>query len=206
MKAPLLIPLLAVGFVLVGCSDTPPTEPFERPADAEAGFDFLNGTQVPGQSHVVRFGADETWMLSTQSGEAELFTVYGDPTEAFNCGGSGNPEFSVQWNEMEYALNILALKKDFTIYVYEFFDVFPPDFCAFLADDWAYRGTVSYNEVYHDNGTNGNRSWKWTTNGAVEDQGGNPYSYHELQHLVRDANGFGGWIKEDIKVTPRGNH
>ena len=206
MKAPLLVPLLAASFGLVGCSDRPPTEPVVEPADAGAHFDFLNGPEAPGQSHLFRFGADEEWMLSTQSDQAQLFTAYGDPTEMFQCGGAGNPEFSVQWNEIENVLNIVAGKKDFTIYVYEYFNVFPPNFCAYLESNWAYRGTASYREVYHDNSGNGNRSWKWTTNGVVYDPDGNPYSFHESQHLVRDANGFGGWIKEDIKVTPRGNN
>lgn len=203
MKAPVLVPVLAAAFVLLGCSDTP-TGP-EEATPENLVFDFLNGPAFPGHSHVMRFSEDETWQLATQSDEVQLFTVYGDPTQIFDCGGAGNPEFSVQWNDVEHALNIVALKKKFTIYVYEYFSQQPPDFCGYLATNWAYRGTVSYNEVYHRNEQNGNRSWKWTTNGVVEDPSGKLYSYLEQQHFVRDANGFGGWITETIKVTPRGD-
>lgn len=204
MKAPsILVALTAACLGIPGCSETTTTGP-EPAAPETLAFDFLNGPEFPGQSHVFRFAADENWMLSTQSDEDQLFTVYGDPTVASFCGGAGNPEFSIQWNNMEHALNIVALKKDFTIYVYEYFSQSPPDFCAYLATNWAYRGTVSYNEVFHRNRENGNRSWKWTVTGVVTDPDGNEYSYFELQHLVRDATGSGGWISEDINVVPRG--
>ena len=203
MRAPtILVVLAAACFGFPGCSETVSGPDSAVPEGL--AFDFLNGPEFPGQSHVFRFAADETWMLSTQSDEARLFTVYGDPTTQFFCGGAGNPEFSVQWNDVEHALNIVALKKDFTIYVYEYFNQFPPDFCAYLATNWAYRGTVSYNEVFHRNRETANRSWKWTTTGVVTDPDGNEYSYLEVQHLLRDANGSGGWITETIQVTPRG--
>jgi len=208
MKAPYLVPLLAAGFVLVGCSEQPTAldNSGRSETGAEPVFDFMNGPDMPGQSHLVRFAADEQWLLSTQSFEDQLFTVYGDPSVTFFCGGAGNPAYSVQWNDIEGVINILALKKRFTIYVYEMFAVPPADFCDFLANDWAYRGTVSYNEIYHESRQNGNVSWKWTTNGVVYDQDGEPYSFHELQHFARDANFNGAWLKEDIKVRPRGDH
>lgn len=201
MKAPVLVPLLAAGIVLLGCADTP-TEP--EPMPPAAGFDFLNGPEMPGVSFVMRFSANDTWQLGTQSVEDQLFTIYGGAAEISYCGGAGAPEYSVQWNDLETALNIVALKKKFTIYVYEFFDEYPPDFCGYLATNWAYHGTATYNEVSHESLANGNVSWKWTMNGMVEDQSGNPYTYHETQHYVRDANGNGGWITESIKVRPQG--
>jgi hypothetical protein len=207
MKAPYLVPLLAAGFVLAGCAEpTTAPEQVDTGLDSQPAFDFSNGPEMPGQSHLLRFAADEEWLLSTQSNDDQLFTVYGDPSETFFCGGAGNPEFSVQWNDIDDAVSSIAMKKDFTIYVYEFFSQPPADFCDYLATNWAYRGTVSLTETYHDSRVNGTQTWRWTVNGIVYDQDGNPYTFHELQHFARDATFNGAWLSEDIKVTPRGGN
>ena len=50
MKAPYLIPLLAAGFVLVGCSEQP-TGPDHPDPFATSSFDFSSQPEIPGQSH-----------------------------------------------------------------------------------------------------------------------------------------------------------
>lgn len=197
------------GAFLIGC-DAAPTAPADHPGNVEASV--TSGPSMPGDSHLIRIGLQE-WILSTADPDNEMFTIYGDPLETFDCGGPGGPEYSVQFNEIELAMgrmrNLLAQGSDIPIYVYDFFgpdDLDGRTFCEYFAEEWKYRGFVHYVEMFHRNLVQNNTAWHWNTNGEVEDVDGNPYSFHESQVYRRAANGNSfGWIKESIQVTPRGN-
>lgn len=194
--------------VLVGCEPTASLVPDATGISASV----TDGPEMPGHSHLVRVGYPE-WTLSTADPDAEMFTTYGDPTQIFFCGGPGGPEFSVQFNELELTMgrirNILAQNASIPVYVYDFFtaeDLGDRTFCEYLAEEWKYRGTVEYVEMFHRNLIENNSAWLWNANGTVEDHDGNSYVFHESQLFRRAANGNAAeWLKEHIAVTPLGD-
>jgi hypothetical protein len=204
---------LFAGLALAACSeDTSPLAPGAGPVAPEAITPSVtDGPAMPGHSHLIRLGLQE-WIVSTQDPEAEVFTIYGNPEEIFNCGGGGGPEYSVQFNEFETAAgrmrNLLAQGDEINIYVYDFFgpeDLMGRTFCQYFAEEWKYRGVVHTIETFHRNLIENNSAWQWTTNGTVYDTDGAPYSYHEIQKFRRASNGnAAGWLKESITVTPKG--
>lgn len=209
MRRSSILSAALAGAFLIGC-DATPTAPADQAGGIQASV--TDGPSMPGDSHLIRIGVQE-WIISTADPENEIFTIYGDPLEIFDCGGPGGPEYSVQFNELELAMgrmrNLLAQGADIPIYVYDFFtpdDLDGRTFCEYFAEEWKYRGFVHYVEMFHRNRVQNNMAWTWNTNGEVEDVDGNPYSFHESQVAVRAGDGtFIGWLKENIMVTPRGN-
>ena len=211
MRVSTFLPVALAGALLASCeTDAPVTEPTSHGVGISASV--TSGPGMPGHSHLIRIGIPE-WTISTADPDAEMFTIYGNPTEIFDCGGPGGAEYSVQFNELELAMgrmrNLLAQGSEIELYVYDFFtpdDLGGRTFCEYFEQEWKYRGTVNYTEMFHRNLVENNTAWHWNTNGTVEDMDGNPYSYHESQVFVRAANGNGSaWIKESIMGTPRGN-
>ncbi|HKI93810.1 MAG TPA: hypothetical protein VJ992_00835 [Gemmatimonadales bacterium] len=202
-------PVAALAAVLLGgCEPTASLVP--DPTGISASV--TDGPEMPGHSHLIRLGVPE-WTISTSDPDAEMFTIYGDPTQIFDCGGPGGPEYSVQFNELELAMgrmrNLLAQGSAIDVYVYDFFteeDRGDRTFCEYFAEEWKYRGTVEYAEMFHRNLIENNTAWHWNANGTVQDVDGKSYVFHESQLFRRAANGNAAeWLKEHIAVTPLGN-
>lgn len=213
MRTPLAFAGLAAGLLLAGCDAGAPVadSPTARTAPAGGVANLVaDGPGTPGHSHLVRIG--EEWVVSTADPAREVFTLYVDPATMAYCGGSSDPEHSVQYNELDLVngrmRNILDQGRQLPVYVYDFFtveDMAGRTWCQYVAEEWKYRGTVDYTEQFHRNLIENNTAWQWNANGIVYDAAGNPYSFHESQHVVRPADGSVTWLKEDIIVTPRGN-
>ena len=213
MLRPTLLPAtLATALIVTACDHTGPTAALDTgPGGILASV--TSGPGIPGESHLIRLGVQE-WTISTADPDNELFTIYANPAEQFDCGGPGGPEISVQFNEIETAMgtmvNDLGQGSDMELYVYDFFgpeDLMGRTFCEYFEQEWKYRGTVHYAEVFHRNRIENNTAWHWTTNGTVYDRDGAPYSFHELQVFTRAASGNNtGWIQESIDVTPLGGN
>jgi hypothetical protein len=201
---------LATALVLTACDRSGPTAALDTDGILAS---VTSGPGIPGESHLMRIGAQE-WTISTADPYNEVFTIYADPAEQFFCGGPGGPEFSVQLNEiltnMGRMVNDVAQGSDLELYVYDFFDeadLMGRTLCEYFEQEWKYRGTVNYTEVYHRNRIENNTAWHWTSNGTVYDRDGAPYSFSELQVVVRAADGSSAnWIKENISVTPLGGN
>lgn len=212
MFRPTLFPaaVLATALVLTACDRSGLTDALDTDGILAS---VTSGPGIPGESHLMRIGVQE-WTISTADPDHELFTIYANPAEQFFCGGPGGPEFSVQFNAIETAMgtmvNHLAQGSDIELYVYDFFDesdLMGRTLCEYFEQEWKYRGTVHYAEMFHRNRIANNTAWHWASNGTVNDRDGAPYSFSELQVFTRAANGNkAGWIKERITVTPRGGN
>ena len=211
MRVSTFLPVALAGAFLAACeANTPVTEP--PSADAGISTSVTSGPGMPGHSHLIRIGIAE-WVISTADPDAEMFTIYGNPTMIFDCGGPGGAEYSVQFNELELAMgrmrNILAQGSEVELYVYDFF----------TPDDLVDGPSASTSSK---NGSTGARSitlrcstgtWYRTTPRGIGTRTAlsktsrwEHISFHESQLFVRAANGNGSaWIKESIMVTPRGN-
>jgi hypothetical protein len=163
----------------------------------------------PGNSGVYRF-QDWTWLWSTDP-QRDLMATHLQSDDWLNCGGTqgfalSDVQFVTNPQGAHDAVHQLAKAGDIPVLIYRISESpgwsDPAVMCAFLADDWLYRGThrmvVTDNDLYTSGP--GANSFGMSAHGTVYDPSGTPCTYSEQQHGVVLPDGTLKATVENIRI------
>lgn len=206
--APFVVGVMALA--IVGCQEAP-NGPMA--SDQEPSFNFTNGPQSPGKSGVFRFEGSFGF-LTWEETEGGLLAFHFETADLPPCGGSGldpDGDFQIVANPAGVTRGIIRVT-DTPIYIYDAADALAllfadpplpfPVVCQFLADDWIYGGTHTFQVL----GALGEGpSFGWNGHGDVVDPSGGSFRYSERATYVAVDEAPVEQVF-DINVRPRGGN
>lgn len=213
-RSVLLATLAVVALAATACNRSA-VAPTPQALDAPAAA-VVNGPANPGNSPVMRMGTQDE--ISTVDLAKDLVAAYYDPDEVCASGNSdlsAMPVFALQVITLpllQATLVHLQSADKVPVVVYRWSDVLalfatdPTDeeMCTFLTSAWLYQGTagVNYGDANATFEPPRSDSWGWTANGAVTDQAGNAFRYHNQARYVVNHSVGALVMLETIDIRP----
>jgi len=205
MRKLLLLPILALA---LACEAQPTAPPVDQSADAPA-LSFMNGPMNPGNSGVYRF-QDVTWVWTTDP-QRDVGATHYRSDDWIACGGTqdfvpSDVQLVTNPQGAHDAIHQLAKAGDIPVVIYRISELpgwsDPDAMCAYLAENWLYRGThrmlVTDNDLFTSGP--GANSFGMSAHGTVYDQSGAPCTYSEKQQAVILPDGSFKTTVENIRI------